>query len=44
MKIISEEHIIRNNLNMYNLMKVTEKKRHHRRNNYQLKDLMKLVY
>ena len=43
MKIISEEHLIRNHLNIYNLMKVTEKKRHHRRNSYQLKDLIKLI-
>ena len=42
-KIISEEHLIRNHLNIYNLMKVTEKKRHNRRNSYQLKDLIKLV-
>jgi hypothetical protein len=42
-KIISEEHLIRNHLNIYNLMKVTEKKRHHRRNSYQLKDLIKLI-
>ena len=43
MKIISEEHLIRNHLNIYNLMKVTERKRHNRRNSYQLKDLIKLV-
>ena len=42
-KIISEEHLIRNHLNIYNLMKVTEKKRHVRRSSYQLKDLIKLV-
>ena len=43
-KIISEEHLIRNHLNIYNLLKVTEKKRHYRRRiSYQLKDLLKLV-
>ena len=43
-KIISEEHLIRNHLNIYNLMKVTERKRSvRRRNSYQLKDLIKLV-
>ena len=42
-KIISEEHLIRNHLNIYNLMKVTERKRHNRRNSYQLKDLINLV-
>ena len=43
MKIISEEHLIKNHLNIYNLMKVTEKKRSYKRNSYQLKDLIKLV-
>jgi len=43
MKIISEEHLIKNHLNIYNLMKVTEKKRFYKRNSYQLKDLIKLV-
>ena len=42
-KIISEEHLIRNHLNIYNLLKVTERKRHNRRNSYQLKDLINLV-
>ena len=41
-KIISEEHLIRNHLNVYNLLRYTEKKRT-RRNSYQLKDLMKLI-
>ena len=43
LKIISEEHLIKNHLNIYNLMKVTERKRYHKRNSYQLKDLIKLV-
>ena len=42
-KIISEEHLIRNHLNVYNLLRITEKKRHYRRNSYQIKDLIKLV-
>ena len=42
-KIISEEHLIKNHLNIYNLLKVTERKRNHKRNSYQLKDLIKLV-
>ena len=41
-KIISEEHLIRNHLNVYNLLKYTERKRT-RRNSYQLKDLIKLI-
>ena len=43
MKIISEEHIIRNHLNIYNLLKITEKKRYNRRSSYQLKDLINLI-
>ena len=43
MKIISEEHLIRNHLNIYNLLRVTERKRATRRNSYQLKDLIKLI-
>ena len=42
-KIISEEHLIKNHLNIYNILKVTEKKRNYRRNSYQLKDLIKLI-
>lgn len=42
-KIISEEHLIRNHINIYNLLKVTERKRHSRRNSYQLKDLINLI-
>ena len=42
MKIISEKHLIRNHLNIYNLLKVTEKRRH-KRNTYHLADLIKLV-
>ena len=43
MKIISEEHLIRNHLNIYNLLKVTERKRNYRRNSYQLNDLVNLI-
>ena len=42
-KIISEEHLIRNHLNVYNLLRITERKRHYRRNSYQIKDLIRLV-
>jgi hypothetical protein len=42
-KIISEEHLIRNHLNIYNLLKVTERKRRAHKYSYQLKDLIKLV-
>jgi hypothetical protein len=43
MKIISEEHLIRNHLNIYNLLRVTERKRNYKRNSYQLNDLIKLI-
>ena len=43
-KIISEEHLIRNHLNIYNLLRVNEKKIiYRRRNSYKLKDLIKLI-
>ena len=42
-KMISEEHLIKNHLNIYNLLRVTEKKRFHIRNSYKLNDLIKLV-
>ena len=44
MKIISEEHLIRNHLNIYNLLRVNERKiKSTKRYSYQLKDLIKLV-
>ena len=43
MKIISEEHLIRNHLDIYNLLKVSERKRNYKRNSYQLNDLIKLI-
>ena len=42
-KIISEEHIIRNHLNIYSLLRITERKRHKRRNSYQLNDVIKMI-
>ena len=42
-KIISEEHLIRNHLNIYNLLKVSKKKLNSRRNNYHLNDLINLI-
>jgi hypothetical protein len=43
LKIISEEHLIKNHLNIYNLLRVTKRKRSHKRNSYQLNDLVKLA-
>ena len=42
-KIISEEHLIRNHLNIFNLLKVVGRKRSFRRNSIHLRDLIKLV-
>ena len=42
-KIISEEHLIKNHLDVYNLLKITERKRHYRRNSYQIQDLIKII-
>ena len=42
-KMISEEHLIKNHLDIYNLLRVTEKRRKHRRNSYELKELINLV-
>ena len=42
-KIISEEHLIRNHLNIYNLLKISKRKLNSRRNSYRLKDLINLV-
>ena len=41
-KLISEEHLIRNHLNIYNLLKITKKKKHVS-NSYHLKELIDLV-
>ena len=43
-KIISEEHFMRNHLNIYNLMKIIEKKGHGRRNtHYDLNNIIKFI-
>ena len=42
-KIISEEHLIKNHLKIYNLLKVTERKRNKKRNSFQLNNLMKMI-
>ena len=42
-KMISEEHLIKNHLKIYNLLRATERKRIHMRSSYQLKDLINLV-
>jgi len=42
-KMISEEHLIKNHLDIYNLLRVTEKRRKHRRNSYELGDLINLI-
>ena len=42
-RIISEEHFIRNHLNIYNLLKATEKKRISRKNTYRLSSVIKLL-
>ena len=42
-KILSEEHLVRNHLNTYNLLKVTEKKRIHRPSSFHLKDLENMI-
>jgi len=43
MKIISEEHLIKNHLNIYNLLRVIEKKRNNRRDSYELNDLIQII-
>ena len=42
-KMISEEHLIKNHLNIYNLLRATEKKRFHLRNSYKLNNLINLI-
>lgn len=42
-KIISEGHLMKNHLNVYNLLRVTKHKKKFRRHSYQLKDLIKLI-
>ena len=42
-KILSEEHLVKNHLNTYNLLRNTVKKKSHRRNSYKIHDLIQLV-
>ena len=42
-KLLSEQHLIRNHLNIYTLLKVTKSKRLARKNTYHLSDLFQLV-
>jgi hypothetical protein len=42
-KILSEEHLVRNHINTYNLLKVTEKKRIARQSGFHLKDLINII-
>ena len=42
-KIMSEEHLIRNHLNIYNILKVLEKKRHIKRYSYKIEDLVQML-
>ena len=42
-KILSEEHLVRNHLNTYNLLKVTEKKRLNRKSTFHLNNLMNMI-
>jgi hypothetical protein len=42
-KIISEEHLIKNYLNIYNLLKASENKKRFKKNYYLLEDLINLV-
>ena len=39
----SEEHLVRNHLNTYNLLKVTEKKRLNGKNTFHLKNLINII-
>ena len=43
MRILSEQHLIRNHLNVYTLLKVTKRKRLARKNNYYLDELFHLI-
>ena len=42
-KIISEEHLIKNHLNVYNLLRITERKRNSRRVSFQFQNLINLA-
>ena len=43
MKMISEEHLVKNHLNIYNLLKAHARKKSFKRNSYHLRDLINLV-
>ena len=43
MKMLSEEHLMKSHLNIYNLLRVNERKKSFRRKSYHLKDLINLV-
>ena len=43
MKILSEQHLIRNHLNIYTLLKATKSKRLARKNSYHLDELFYLI-
>lgn len=43
MKLISEEHFMRNHLNIYNLMKITEMKSKRRNTHFHLNNVIKLI-
>ena len=42
-RIISEEHLVKNHLNIYNLLKITERKRNRKRASFLLENLINLV-
>ena len=42
-KLISEEHLIRNHLNIYNLLRITKGKNYHKNNSYQFDNLINLL-
>ena len=42
-KMLSEKHLMKNHLNVYNLLKVHEHKKNFRRKSYHLKDLINLI-
>ena len=42
-KMLSEEHLMKNHLNIYNLLKAHMHKKNFKRNSYHLKDLINLL-
>ena len=43
MRLLSEQHLIRNHLNIYTLLKVTKSKRLSRKHSYHFNDLFQLI-